>query len=218
MTAKLPQIKLYGISASRVMRALWMLDELRSPGGPLQGLQYEHDPISYADPALAAPPYSTLNPNGRVPILVVDGFVIYESLAINLYLADKFESALTLKTAEERALGNQWALWAMTELELPVMDWAMHSYLKPEAERDAKVASAALQKLARPLAALNASLVGKNYVVGDRFTVADLNTACVMYRLLKLDMAAWPHAAAWLQRCWAREAAKPARRARGELI
>jgi glutathione S-transferase len=218
MTTKLPQIKLYGISASRVMRPLWMLDELRSPGGPLLGLQYEHDPISYADPALAAPPYSTLNPNGRVPILVVDGFAVYESLAINLYLADKFESPLTLKTAEERALGSQWALWAMTELELPVMDWAMHSYLKPEAERDAKVASAALQKLARPLAALNASLVGKNYLVGERFTVADLNTACVMYRLLKLDMASWPNAAAWLQRCWSREAAKPARRARGEQI
>jgi glutathione S-transferase len=212
------QIKLYGIAASRVMRPIWMLDELRSPGGPLAGLQYEHDPISYADPALAAPPYSSLNPNGRVPILVVDGFAVYESLAINLYLADKFESPLTLKNAEERALGNQWALWAMTELETPVFDWALHSFLKPEAERDAALAASAHQKLVRPLGALNASLAGSDYLVGGRFTVADLNTACVMYRLIKMDMTAWPHAAAWLQRCWSREAAKPARRARGEQI
>lgn len=218
MTKTHPHIKLYGISASRVMRPLWMLDELRSPGGPLAGLAYEHDPISYADPALASPPYSTLNPNARVPILVVDGFVVYESLAINLYLADKFESPLTLKGAEERALGNQWALWAMTELEMPVMDWAMHSSIKPEAERDAAVLASALQKLARPLKALDASLGPKDYLVGGRFTVADLNTAGVMYRLLKMDLSTTPNVAAWMQRCWSREAAKPARRARGELV
>ena len=97
----MPTIKLIGTSASRVMRPLWMLEELRTNGSALQEVAYEHDPISYDDPALSKPPYSTLNPNGRIPILVVDGFAVYESLAINLYLADKFESTLSLKTSED---------------------------------------------------------------------------------------------------------------------
>ena len=213
-----PQIKLYGIAASRVMRPLWMLEELRANGSALQGVAYAHDPISYSDPALAAPPYSDLNPNGRVPILVVDGFAIYESLAITLYLADKFDSPLSLKTAEERGLGAQWALWAATELEQSVFDWALNSYLKPESERNAEVAAAALTKLQRPLAALEASLKGRTYLVGERFTVVDLNTASVMYRALTMDLSALPNVDAWMQRCWSREAAKVPRRARGEAI
>ena len=214
----MPTIKLIGTSASRVMRPLWMLEELKTNGSALQGVSYEHDPISYEDPALSKPPYSTLNPNGRIPILVVDGFAVYESLAINLYLADKFESSLSLKTPEERALGNQWAMWSLTEIEQAIFDWAIHSFIRPAAERDPAIADASLAKLVRPFAALEASLKGKSYLVGERFTVVDLNTACVMYRSLKMDLSALPNTQAWLQRCWSRDAAKVPRRARGEVI
>jgi glutathione S-transferase len=214
----MPHIKLIGVGASRVMRTLWMLEELRTNGSALAGVAYEHDPISYTDDALRAPPYTTLNPNGRIPILVVDGFAVYESLAINLYLADKFASPLSLTTPEERAVGNQFAMWSLTEVEQAVFDWAIHTVIKPEAERDAAVAAAAWDKLQRPFDALEASLQGKTYLVGERFTVADLNTASVMYRSLKMDLSAWPAVNAWLQRCWSREAAKVPRRVRGEAV
>ena len=214
----MPTIKLIGKAASRVMRPIWMLEELSTNGSALQGVSYQHDPISYNDPNLLKLPNIEMNPNGRVPILIVDGFVVYESLAINLYLADKFNSALSLNNAEERALANQWAMWSLTEIEEAIYDWALNTSIKPEADRDPKIAAAALDKLNRPFAALESSLVSKHYLVGDRFTVVDLNTACVMYRCLKMNLAQWPNINAWLARCWARESAKAPRRARGENV
>lgn len=212
-------LKLIGIGASRAMRNLWLLEELRISNG----ISFEHDPISYTDDRLRAPPYTTLNPNARIPALVhtrlgAADFVLFESLAINLYLAEAFPSALSLATPQDRALGNQWAMWALTEIELPIFDWAIHSFINPPQERDASVVAAATAKLARPFGALNSALAGREYLLGENFTVADLNTACVMYRCLKMDLAAWPHIAAWLQRCWARPAALVPRRARGEAV
>lgn len=210
----MPAIKLIGTGASRAMRNVWMLEELKASNG----ITYEHDPISFNDPALKKPPYTDLNPNGRIPTIVVDGFVLFESLAINLYLAEKFPSALSLKTPEERALAMQWALWAPQEIELAIYDWVINTHIKPEAERDAALAKSAVEKLQRPFAALNQALAGKTYLIGERFTVADLNMACVMYRCLKMDLSAHPNLAAWHARCWSREAAKVPRRMRGEAV
>lgn len=207
-------IKLIGTGASRVMRPVWLLEELRA----LCGISYEHDPISYVDPALAAPPYVELNPNARIPILVLDGFAVWESLAINLYLAEKFPTSLSLATLEERALGAQWALWAATSIEQPIMDWAFNTIVKPEAERDMQVALKARVDLQRPFDALNAALAGKTYLIGERFTVADLNTAAIMYRCLKMDLSPWPNVAAWHTRSWDRPAALVPRRMRGEVV
>jgi glutathione S-transferase len=208
------KVKLYGVAQSRVMRNIWMLEELRLA----IGLTHEHDPIRYNDPALKQPPYSLINPNARVPMLQVDDFSIFESLAINLYLAEKFPSPLSLTTPEARALGAQWAMWALTEIELPVMDWAVHTYINAEADRKPDVAKAALDKLQRPLKALDVALDGRSYLVGDSFSVVDLNVASVMYRLLKMDLSAYPNVNRWMQACWAREGAKAPRRARGETV
>jgi glutathione S-transferase len=211
-------LKLIGTTASRVMRNVWMLEELRT----LCGVTYEHDPISFKDPALYASPYFELNPNARIPILVADGQPIYESLAINLYLAEVFPTSLSPKNAIQRGQAAQFALWALSEMELPVFDWAIHTYLDYPGSGTAKdpaVAAAALAKLQRPLKALSDHLKGKPYLLGQDFTVADLNTASVLYRLLReFDFTPFPGVADWMQRCWSREAAKIPRRARGEDI
>lgn len=204
-----PKIKLIGSAASRVMRNLWMLTEL--------GLPYEHDPVGAYDPAVKAPPYSDWNPNGRIPILLVDDFSIWESLAINLYLDRRFPSAISLNTLEEQAKGTQWALWVISEMELATFDWYLNTYGKAEAERDALVAAAAWQKLQRPLAALETSLQS-GYLVGGRYTVADLNTAATLYRALWMPLDNFPRTAAWLKQCWARPGGLAARRARGEPV
>jgi glutathione S-transferase len=203
-------IKLYGLAASRAVRVVWMLHEL--------GLPFEHDPISFADARLKEPPYAQLNPNARIPTLVVDGFAIYESLAINLYLADKFGGALALKGAEERGMAAQWSLWAMTEIDKDITIWAFNSFIKPEHERDSTAAQVSLAVLQRPLAALELSLQDRDYLVGNRFTVADLNVAAVLYRALVMDLSAYPKVSSWLTKCWGREAALSARRARGDKV
>ena len=93
MSPSTSNVKLIGYAPSRVMRTIWMLTEL--------GIPYEHDPIAANAPELKQPPYTDWNPNGRVPIVIVDGFAIWESLAINLYLDRKFPSAISLTTLDD---------------------------------------------------------------------------------------------------------------------
>ncbi|MDX2217417.1 MAG: glutathione S-transferase family protein [Burkholderiales bacterium] len=209
MTPSAPHVKLIGYAPSRVMRTIWMLTEL--------GIPYEHDPVPANAPELKQPPYTDWNPNGRVPIVIVDGFAIWESLAINLYLDRKFPSAISLTNLEEQAQGMQWALWVMSDVEINTFDWYLNTIGKPEAERDAAVAAKAWDKMQKPLNVLEASLT-HGHLVGNRFTVADLNTAAVMYRARWMPLDNWPRVKDWLERCWAREGGLAARRARGEQV
>jgi glutathione S-transferase len=205
-----PQIKLIGTPASRVMRNVWMLAEL--------GLPYEHERMLSSAPELKQPPYTDWNPNAKIPICIVDGFVIWESLAINLYLDRKFPSPISLVSLEEQARGMQWALWALTEVELDTFNWYLNTIGKPEAERDAGLAAKSWEKLQKPLAVLEKTLNGRAYLLGDRFTVADLNTAAVMYRAISMPFETFPRVKAWLDRCWARAGGLAARRARGDQV
>jgi glutathione S-transferase len=205
-----PKITLIGTPSSRAMRNIWMLTELKLP--------YESDPITTADPRLKQAPYTGWNPNGKIPTLLVDGFAVYESLAINFYLDLKFPSDISLRTAEEKALGMQWATWVLTEIEAHSFAWYLNTIGKPEAERDAAAAGQAWEKLQKPLAVLEQSLAARAWLLGERFTVADVNTASVMYRALWMPLEAFPRTQDWLHRCWAREGGLAARRARGEKV
>jgi glutathione S-transferase len=203
-------IRLIGTAKSRSLRVLWMLEEL--------GLPYEHDPITPSDPALKAPPYTALNPNGRIPTLVDGGFAIYESLAINLYLARKYPGPLSPATLQDESLAAQWSFWAATDIDGPITTWAMNTVLLPEAERDAKAAADARARLDKPFAVLESTLSTRPFLLGDRFTVADLNVAAVMNRALSWELGATPKLAAWLRGCWGRDAGVRARRLRGDNV
>ena len=74
-------LRIYGIARTRAFRALWMANEL--------GLDYEHLPIEIGAGGARSPEFLAINPNGRLPFIVDNGFVLFESLAITLYLAKK---------------------------------------------------------------------------------------------------------------------------------
>ena len=74
-------LRIYGSARSRGVRTLWMAGEL--------GLDYEHLDYAPRSPETRTPEYLALNPNGRVPTIDDDGFVLSESMAINMYLAKK---------------------------------------------------------------------------------------------------------------------------------
>lgn len=204
------EIKLIGVPASRAVRNVWMLKEL--------GLPFEHDAIHYTDPALKKPPYTDWNPNGSIPMILVDGKPLFESLAINQYLAEKFPSSLSPTDAEERGQVAQWTLWAATSVETDLGNWAYHTMFLPEAERRPEFAKESLAKAMKRLDALESVLATRSYLMGGRFTVADLNVAAVCYRALGIDMPDKPKFKAWLAQCWARPAAIEARRARGDQV
>src|SRR5207248_3213113 len=120
-------IKLYGVPRSRTMRALWMLEEL--------GVPYENDKVSFVGET-RKPEFLRLNPNGHIPVLQDGDLVLWESLAINLYLARKYDKGLWPKTVDAEGRAFQWSLWAMTELEEPVLTALMHRMFLPQADRD----------------------------------------------------------------------------------
>jgi glutathione S-transferase len=194
-------IVLYGAMASRAHRTVWMLKEL--------GLPFEHVPTPFNDGSTRRPEFLALNPNGRVPVLDDDGFLIHESMAINLYLARKQGGPLAPVGLHEEALATQWSFWVVTEIEKPLLLAAANRRLFPYGQRDEEQAQAALAKLERPLRVLDAHLARHPHLLGERFTVADLNVATVMDLAPQCGIAldAWPHAQAWHRRCLARPAA-----------
>ena len=206
-------LRIYGIAASRAIRALWMAEEL--------GLPYEHVPIHYRDDPDGPlgrnnPEFRRANPLGRVPAIDDDGFTLWESMAINLYLARKHDKGLWPATVEGEGLAWQWSFFAVTEIDLGMVEWASHAFVLPEDQRDPARAAAALEKAQRPLAVVDAALAHRPYLAGGGFTVADLNLASAMFRARRMDHAARPNLVRWLGDCFARPAARRAWAMRGE--
>ena len=99
----------------------------------------------------------------------------------------------------------QWSIWAMTELEEPLLTALMHRMFLPEDQRDPKKAADAEQRAKTPLAVLEGQLQG-DWLAGNDFTVADLNVSAVLSWavLIGMDLSAFPKTQAWLGRCTAR--------------
>ncbi|MGC1466859.1 MAG: glutathione S-transferase family protein [Pseudolabrys sp.] len=196
-------LKIYGIARTRAFRALWMAEEL--------GLDYEHFPIEIGDAGARAPEFLAINPNGRLPVIVDGDFVLFESLAITFYLARKHSAGkLYPGTVQGEAKAWQWSFWAIAEVDRGVNIWSLHAIRLPPAERDAGKLAEALAVIAAPFRVLDAALAGQAYLVGDEFTVADLNVAAVISRAIEMDLSGVPNLKAWLTRCLERPAAKAA--------
>ena len=194
-------ITLYGAMASRAHRVVWMLKEL--------GLSFNHIDTNFQDGSTRTAEFLAINPNGRVPALDDDGFRLCESLAINLYLAKKYGGPLAPLDLREDTLMTQWSFWVVTEVEKPLLLASANRRLFVEVARNEEEAQMALTKLDRPFKVLDAHLAGRNFLLGERFTAADLNVATVMdlapQCAISLDQ--WPALAAWHRRCLARPAA-----------
>jgi glutathione S-transferase len=204
-------LKIYGVARSRAFRILWMAKEL--------GLDYEHVKVDFASGQTREPGFLALNPNGQVPVIDDDGFILWESMAINLYLAKKYGAGGLYPTRlEDEARAWQWSFWGMTEVERPVLTAMMNRAVYPEEKRDKAAADAAEQALAQPLKVLDGALGRSPNLLGESFTVADLNVASILAwaRPAQIDMSAVPKVAEWLKNCAERPAARTARQMQRE--
>lgn len=171
-----------------------------------------------ADPLADDAPINTksasflaVNPMGLIPAIEDDGLVLTESLANNLYLARKYGGPLAPADIREEGLMGNWTMWAATEVE----PHAVRIILTHDAgtenndEGRAKIATA-VAALGRAFAFLESHLEGRDHIVGDRFTVADLNVAEVFrYAMSQADLFdRHPKVTAWLARCQSRPAFK----------
>ena len=201
-------LKIHGIPRSRAFRNLWAAEEA--------GVPYQHVPTNFNEES-KEPGFLAINPNGRIPAIEDGGFALWESLAINLYIAKRYAAAtLYPKSLEDEARTWQWSFWAANEIEQALVDLARHRVVNPPEKRDESIAKAAEEKVQRPLGVLDAHLARTPYLLGDAFTIADLNVSSVMYAswFYKIDYSSRPHVKAWLERCLTRPAALRARKLR----
>jgi glutathione S-transferase len=206
-------LTIYGVYRSRASRNLWLAEEL--------GIPLKHVPViqfyRLANPAAAegvlhtkSPEFLRVNPSGHVPSMEDDGLVLHESLAINLYMAKKHGGPLSPADLVEDGLMTMWALWAATEVEPHSLMVLNQRVTRPPAERDPKLAQAAVEALRTPFAVLDKHLAASGHVVGGRFTVADINTAEVFrYAMPAPELfETAPRVKTWLAACHARPAFK----------
>ena len=193
-------LTIYGAAASRTSRVLWLVEEL--------GIPYEHVAVNHRLGESRKPEHLSLNPNGHIPVIKDGEVVIWESLAINLYLAKKYGGALALKSVEDESRAIMWSMWALTEVEPHTNMILQHEMMLPEDKRQPALASAAKEAVKAPLKVLEGVLAKSEYLLGATFSVADLNASSVVGTLtrVKYDLAAWPKVAAWVEKCSGRPA------------
>jgi glutathione S-transferase len=197
------KMKLYEFGPTRSIRARWTLQEL--------GVDFEPIRVNLLAGEHRRPEFLKINPAGKLPVLIDGDFVLTESVAIVLYLAEKYpEKELLPAGAEARAQVNRWLLFAATELEQPLWRISRHTSLYPEEERLAKEVSLAGRDFKEMAAVLERHMQGRQFVAGNRVTVADFVTAYTLDwgNEVKL-LGDYPQLVAYMERMYARPHAPP---------
>lgn len=193
----------YYAPMSSAVRTTWALEEL--------GVPVERKLVDLRNGATRDAAFLKKNPNGKVPVLEVDGVPIFESTAILLYLAEEYgvDAGLFPPSGIRRAQAVQWMVWAQVTLAEAVQRYGRNvSPLVPAEQHNAKAADAAKHDLDAALGVLDASLADRQYLVTERFSFADLATAGYLgwLQFMGLDYSKWKNVVAWAERCTSRPA------------
>ncbi|HQR29285.1 MAG TPA: glutathione S-transferase family protein [Anaeromyxobacteraceae bacterium] len=160
-------MKLYYVPKTRASRPRWVLEEL--------GIPYDLVRLEPGEKGTRSPEHLSRHPLGHVPVLEDRGQFVFESGAICMHLADLFPEKRLLPPpgTVERAHAYQWVLFAMTELEPPLVALSAEAK-KPEGERSAAAVAAARERFAVAARALEGALSGRRFLGGESFGVADV--------------------------------------------
>ena len=202
-------LTIYGVYRSRASRNIWLAEELGIPFKQVPVIQhYRTVPAGMLH--TQSPEFLKVNPNGLIPSIDDDGLVLHESLAINLYLARKHGGSLAAANVAEEGEIAMWSLWAATGVEPHAINVLYHRLGNPTGAKDPKVADAAVEALQGPFAVLDKALAKTGWLVGGRFTVADINVAeIVRYAQAAPELfESAPRVKTWLAACQARPAFK----------
>jgi len=163
-------MKLYEFGPTRSIRARWILQEL--------GVDFEAVEVDLTRREHCSPEFLRLNPAGRVPVLIDGDLVLSESVAIVLYLAEKYpDRGFRPWDPQLRADFYRWIFFAVTELEQPWWRIAKHTHLYPAQDRIPAEVTLARRDFLPMAAVLERHMRGRNYVVGECVTAADFVVA-----------------------------------------
>lgn len=171
-------------NSSNVQKVLWACHEL--------GVTFEREDVGGPFGRNQEPEYLALNPNGRVPTIIEDGFVLWESNAIVRYLAMKHGGALLPGELRERALAEQWMDWQQTAVSPAITPVFWGLVRTPPAERDEPAIARARDALEASMIILDARLGASEYVAGPRFSMGDIPLGVMVYRWYEMDIPRQP--------------------------
>ncbi len=196
-------LKLYGTPPTRALRVIWLLNEL--------GLEYEMVPVDLLGGEHRKLDFLSLNPAAKVPVLVDGDLVITESAAIQLYLAEKNpEAGYIPTTVESRAQMYRWIFFLVTEIEQPLWRIARHTFIYPENQRLPQDIDLARQEGIEMVAVLERHMKDREFLVGDRLSVADFTAAYTLDWANEEQMLEnAPRLKAYLEQLYARPKAPP---------
>ena len=180
------------------LRNHWMLEEL--------GVEYEEVALDMRAGEHKKEDFLKLNPSGQVPVLVEDDFVLAESMAINNYLCERFGKELLGSDARQRADAWKWSIWSYLNIQKHL---GMITFQTMWAtEKDQSAIDKATVEVKPFLEILEKHLAGKNYILGNDFSVADVNTGvAIMYGVyVNFDFSAYPNIQKWIGHLSARSA------------
>ncbi len=189
-------IKIYGEPPSRASRVIWLAKEAK--------LEFEIVPVNILEGEHLEQSYKSLNPLAQVPTIIDGDVSLGESFAINLYLAERYGGDLWGMDLFERAAIYQWTLFAGATLEPAVAPIVINRIILPPPAADLEVAAKAEFEVLRSLSRVNSVLDGQPYLLGDRFTLADLNVASVAVNAVagKVNISdSGPNVEPWIERC-----------------
>jgi glutathione S-transferase len=197
-------ITYYYAPMSTAVRTTWAVEELEVP--------CERVKVDIQKKETQTAAFLALNPNGKVPLLVVDGTPIFESTAILLYLGETFgvDKGLYPPPGLKRAETLKWIIWANVGFFDPMNRWVRNTagYI-PAEQHNAKAAEVAKNDLGAAMQILDTALVGKSYLVDDTFSLADLAASSYLGWLafVGYNYSPFKNVKAWGDRCLGRPAA-----------
>lgn len=197
-------LRIWGrISSINVQKVVWCCDET--------ALAYDRADVGGKFGGNDTPQYLAMNPNGLVPVIDDDGFILYESNAIVRYLAGKHSPGkLWPEDLRQRADADRWMDWQATSFTPAMWGAFWHLIRKSPAERDAALIESSREKSDKCAAILDRHLADRTWLTGERFTAADIVVGCAVHRWLNLPLERAPRPN--LERYYAALKARPASR------
>lgn len=200
-------LKVWGrANSSNVRKVLWCAEEL--------GIAYERVDAGGAFGVVDEPNYRAMNPNGRVPVIEDDGFVLWESNAIVRYLVAKHGQGTPWLPADlqQRASADRWMDWMTSTVAAPFRDVFWGILRTPPEQQDWVAINAAHKTVSELLSMADQALASQPYLSGDAPGMGDIPLGCFAYAWFEMPIERAPmaHLEAWYERLTARPAYRAA--------
>ncbi len=199
-------LKIWGRSNSvNVKKVMWCVGEL--------GLPHERIDAGGAFGLVGEAGYRSMNPNGKVPTIDDDGYILWESNAIVRYLAAKHGAGGLWPTdPAARGLADRWMDWSSTSFAGPFGQVFLPLVRLPPEKRDPAAIANAAAECGKLLAIIETALADRPFLGGEELTIGDIPLGCAAYGYfnLPIERPSLPHVEAWYQRLTERKAYRDA--------